>query len=91
MKLKQYIQCTGEELENILYKQLHQDISANINSSKELVYFIDEDTGREVRDSEILVALSQYFSRLLNDNIDVYDVSYDTRRFFTIMTKYYRI
>lgn len=91
MKLKQYIQCTGEELESILYKQLHRDISANINSSKELVYFIDEDTGREVRDSEIIVALSQYFSRLLNDNIDVYTVSYDTNRFFTIMTKYYRI
>lgn len=91
MILQQSIRCTTEELENILYKQLRSDVSAHINSSKELVYFINEDTGKEVRDSEIIVALSQYFSQILDDNIDVFGVTYDTSRFFIVMLKSFRI
>lgn len=91
MLLQQTIRCTTEELEDILYKQLRRDISAHINSSKELVYFINEDTGKEVRDSEIIVALSRYFSQRLNDNINVSGVTYDTYRFFIVILKSYRI
>ena len=91
MILQQSIRCTTEELENILYKQLRRDISANINSSKEVVYFIDEDTGKEVRDSAIIVALSQYFSQILDDNINVSGVTYDTSRFFVVMLESFRI
>ena len=91
MLLQQTIRCTTEELENILYKQLRRDISAHINSSKELVYFINEDIGTEVRDSEVIVALSQYFSQVLNDNINVSGVTYDTSRYFIVLTKSFRI
>jgi len=88
MKRKEYIVCSPSEMDDLLY-DLYPDIivAARINSSKDLVYFWDEDNGREVDFDETISKISRYLSKVVGEPIEIKDIYHDSVRNFTFLIR----
>ena len=88
MKRKDYIVCSPSEMDDILY-DIYPDkiVSARINSSKDLIYFWDEDNEKEVDFDEVVDKISKYLGRVIGEPLEIKDIYHDSVRNFTLLIR----
>lgn len=88
MQNLEYIACSSEEMDNMLYDCFPDRIvGARINEADKLIYFIDEDTGEMIYIEKVKTLLEAWIKRASYRSVNILDFSYDPARGILLLIK----